>query len=80
MAGWRILESLTDERLRWEKAPFDHPALCLPNGQSGDTTRVTESKKGSGEAADTMLCLPASGAGGATKPLTPFLGLDPMSR
>lgn len=23
---------LTDERVRWEKAPFDHPSLNLPNG------------------------------------------------
>jgi cytochrome c peroxidase len=75
-----FLLSLTDERVRWERAPFDHPALCLPNGQVGDTSKVTETKKGSGEAADIMLCLPATGAGGATRPLLPFLGLDPMSR
>jgi hypothetical protein len=61
-----FLLSLTDERVRWEKAPFDHPALCVPNGQSGDTSKVTETKKGSREAIDTMLCLPAMGAAGAT--------------
>lgn len=27
-----FLESLTDERVAWEKAPFDHPSLDLPNG------------------------------------------------
>jgi hypothetical protein len=75
-----FLLSLTDERVRWEKAPFDHPALCLPNGQVGDTAKVTETKKGSKEAQDVMQCLPAIGAGGGTLPLIPFLGMDPMSR
>ena len=27
-----FLKSFTDERVRWEKAPFDHPSLDLPNG------------------------------------------------
>lgn len=75
-----FLLSLTDERVRWEKAPFDHPALCIPNGQTGNTKKVTLTKKGSGEAVDTMLCLPATGAAGATRPLVPFLEMDPMSR
>ena len=74
-----FLESLTDERVRWERAPFDHPALCVPNGAGGDTSKVTPTK-GTQEATDTLLCLPAVGANGATKPLIPFLGLDPMSR
>lgn len=27
-----FLKSFTDERVRWERAPFDHPSLVLPNG------------------------------------------------
>jgi cytochrome c peroxidase len=27
-----FLESFTDDRVRWEKAPFDHPQLFVPNG------------------------------------------------
>jgi hypothetical protein len=27
-----FLKSLTDDRVRFSKAPFDHPALSLPNG------------------------------------------------
>jgi cytochrome c peroxidase len=27
-----FLKSFTDERVRWEKAPFDHPSIDLPNG------------------------------------------------
>ncbi len=74
-----FLTALTDERVRWEKAPFDHPQLCIPNGQVGDTEIVNPSSAGSIEATDSMLCLPATGTAGATKPLSPFLGLDPMS-
>ncbi len=34
----RVLEvaaflcALTDDDVRWERAPFDHPSICLPNG------------------------------------------------
>jgi cytochrome c peroxidase len=27
-----FLKSFTDERVRWERAPFDHPSIVLPNG------------------------------------------------
>ncbi|HKC72677.1 MAG TPA: cytochrome c peroxidase, partial [Chloroflexota bacterium] len=74
-----FLLGLTDPRVKWEKAPFDHPALCVPNGAEGDQTNVVESKPGSGEAKDAApLCLPAVGAGGASAPLQPFLGLKPL--
>ncbi|MBX3208494.1 MAG: hypothetical protein KF764_25845 [Labilithrix sp.] len=29
-----FLEALTDERVQYERAPFDHPSLSLPNGGS----------------------------------------------
>jgi cytochrome c peroxidase len=35
-----FLKSLTDERVRWEQAPFDHPSLTLPHGHVGDETWV----------------------------------------
>ncbi len=62
-----FLLSLTDERVRWEKAPFDHPALAVPNGA---TVRR-------GSATDTMLNLPAVGADGLAVPIGTFLNLDP---
>jgi cytochrome c peroxidase len=31
---------LTDPRVAWERAPFDHPSLSLPNGHVGDETAV----------------------------------------
>jgi len=27
-----FMKSLTDDRVRFERAPFDHPELCLPDG------------------------------------------------
>jgi hypothetical protein len=33
--------SLTDDRVRWQRAPFDHPQLFVPDGASGDGTDNT---------------------------------------
>ena len=30
-----FLKSLTDDRVRYEKAPFDHPSLKVPHGAQG---------------------------------------------
>jgi cytochrome c peroxidase len=38
-----FLKSFTDERVRWEKAPFDHPSLDLPNGVPTESDGVTPS-------------------------------------
>ncbi|MFI3184702.1 MAG: cytochrome c peroxidase [Methylococcaceae bacterium] len=54
-----FMKSLTDDRVRWEKAPFDHPSLAIPNGQVGDENKVT-----SNPAVDQILVLPAVGAAG----------------
>jgi cytochrome c peroxidase len=35
-----FLQSLTDERVRAEKAPFDHPQLQIPSGDVADTKTV----------------------------------------
>lgn len=72
-----FLLSLTDERVRWQRAPFDHPELCLANGHEGGPADVEEHPPGSGVAKDALACIPAVGAGGAKQPLEPFLGLDP---
>ncbi len=57
-----FLISLTDRRVKYEQAPFDHPEIRLPqDGRDTDGTRV----------------LPAVGAQGAPTPLTTFLQLDP---
>jgi len=58
-----FLKALTDERVRLDKAPFDHPQLFIPNGHPGDTASVTND--GTGQATDgTLLELPAVGRNG----------------
>ncbi len=54
-----FMKSLTDERVRWERAPFDHPSLTIPNGHVGDENKVT-----SNPAVEQSLVLPAVGAKG----------------
>lgn len=57
-----FLKSLTDERVRWEKAPFDHPELTIPNGASpgvGASIRPNVT-------ADNMEVIPAVGKAGRT--------------
>ncbi len=71
--------ALTDERVRYERAPFDHPALCITDGHPGDSRQLLASGN-SGQASDSMRCLPAVGAAGSSTPLQPFLGLDPFAQ
>jgi len=58
--------ALTDERVRWEKAPFDHPELIVPNGQNANGS-------------DINITLPAVGAAGSATPLQRFLNLNPFT-
>jgi len=69
-----FLVSLTDERVRYERAPFDHPQLFVTNGHPGDRNAVTDD--GSGQATTTMLELPAVGANGTSVPQPNFLGVS----
>lgn len=70
----RFLLSLTDDRVRWERAPFDHPELIVPNGQIGNEGRV---RRTGDQAADALRTIPAVGRNGSAVPLDTFLGLDP---
>ncbi len=63
-----FLKSLTDERVRWEKAPFDHPELAIPHGH--DT--MANGKL----ATDLMLTLPAIGKQGRDANLGPLLPFE----
>ena len=33
-----LLETLTDARVLYRRAPFDHPQLFVPNGHPGDSS------------------------------------------
>jgi cytochrome c peroxidase len=73
-----FLLALTDERVRWEKAPFDHPELVVPNGSPGDSSVV---QCGASSTCDELIRLPPVGAAGRAAaglpPLGTFLDLDP---
>ena len=45
-----FMKALTDDRVRFHAAPFDHPELRIPHGHPGSTTSVTND--GSGRATD----------------------------
>jgi cytochrome c peroxidase len=56
-----FLKSLTDERVRNQSAPFDHPSLAVPNGGVVSNGVLTEQ----------MLTIPATGASGGA-PMAKF--------
>lgn len=58
--------ALTDERVRWESAPFDHPELFVPNGMAGGR--------------EVLLRIPQTGRNGRPArrgPLSTFMNLHP---
>jgi hypothetical protein len=60
-----FLVSLTDDRVLYERAPFDHPELPLPAGQDA-------------AGADLVTTIPAVGAAGLATPVARFLALNPF--
>ena len=59
-----FLKALTDERVRWEKAPFDHPSLTVPNGHPFNESSVLRNGS-TAYAMDNLMIVPATGAGGS---------------
>ena len=60
-----FLKALTDDRVRYERAPFDHPSLCVPVGYAenppGVLTPDTSSPGAASAAADLWALVPAVG-------------------
>ena len=54
-----FLEALTDERVLYRRAPFDHPQLFVPNGHPGAIGSTTDAD-GDGLADDVMVEIPRS--------------------
>lgn len=67
-----FLLSMTDERVKLRKAPFDHPELFVPNGHIGDENSVIDFY---GSALDQFERIPPVGKNGGNQ-LPKFLGLD----
>ena len=57
-----FLKALTDPRVRFEKAPFDHPQIFVPNGHPTFGSRIVADSDG--RALDELIEVPAVGAGG----------------
>ena len=72
----KFLLTLTDDRVRMEKAPFDHPSLCMPNGH---TANGLPSSNGMNAADATPLCINEVGQKGRVSGILPFLSLSPFS-
>ena len=72
-----FLLALTDDRVRWETAPFDHPQLFLPDGHEN---KIPGNPKRLRVHADKVREIPAVGAAGrqaqGLPPLKPFLADD----
>jgi cytochrome c peroxidase len=69
-----FLKTLTDERVKYERAPFDHPEITIANGHVGDEYLVTPGNPLSPALAkEETLLVPAVGANGKAAPLTPFV-------
>jgi cytochrome c peroxidase len=60
-----FLQSLTDERVRCSRAPFDHPELLIPDGHKPNTVRPD------GRLDDRLRILNATGASGYTSDRCP---------
>jgi hypothetical protein len=72
-----FLKSLTDDRVRWEKAPFDHPSLQIPNGHDFDENMVIPGGTAAGHAKDDLITISAVGAAGrGAKNLPPITAFD----
>ena len=71
-----FIKALTDERVRFERAPFDHPALCVPVGHAASAPGVLQLDNGdprfSLSALDKWALIPAVGKSGGSVPLQTF--------
>lgn len=71
-----FLKTLTDERVAYEKAPFDHPALQIPNGHVGNQNSVTAGNSiATVLGVDEVKTIPAVGSSGIANRLGTFESL-----
>jgi cytochrome c peroxidase len=63
-----FIKALTDDRVRYERAPFDHPELCVPSGHVEQMADPQSPES----ALDNWVLVHAVGAGGNSAPLQSF--------
>jgi cytochrome c peroxidase len=78
-----FVKSLSDDRVKFEKAPFDHPQLCVADGEKFASPGVLQLSSGhfQNEAADNMVELSETGASGGLQLQTfaELIGATPAS-
>jgi hypothetical protein len=68
-----FLKALTDDRVRFERAPFDHPSLCVPVGYDERAPGIlTPDSSLPSAGADSFALVPAVGRNGNAMPLQTF--------
>jgi cytochrome c peroxidase len=71
-----FLKALSDDRVRFERAPFDHPEICIPIGHAETAPGVLRSHDSDSaarlSAVDQWALIPAVGKSGNTVPLQTF--------
>ena len=70
-----FMKALSDDRVRFERAPFDHPELCVSNGHpnaGGASVQPDGNPLFARSAADRWAGIPAVGRNGSTVPLQTF--------
>lgn len=69
-----FLKALSDDRVRFQRAPFDHPSLCVPNGhlERSSGQLETDPAQAGSVALDKWALVPEVGKEGASVPLQTF--------
>lgn len=68
-----FLKALSDDRVRFQRAPFDHPSLCVPNGHVESSGQLETDPAQSGSVAlDKWALVPEAGSEGSSVPLQTF--------
>jgi cytochrome c peroxidase len=68
-----FMKALTDDRVKFQRAPFDHPELCIPNGHKA--TAQTSDSRYLFSADENWAAIPATGRSGVDVPLQTFAEL-----
>ncbi len=65
-----FMKALSDDRVKFQRAPFDHPELCIPNGHT-NSAQTTDARF-TFSADENWVAIPAIGKAGAEAPLQTF--------